>query len=317
MLTYVSEAGVVLDERAAYRPFRATVERITPLGPSFLRITFSGGQFEWFAEHALDQRVKIVFPLADGRLSDLGVDDENAVLSGSWHASWRALPDTERNPFRTYTVRAIRPADREIDIDFVVHGDGGPAARWVQGTAVGDQVLIVGPDARSIHSAIGIDWHPGDATELLLAGDETAAPAICGILEKLPAGARAQAFIEVPTASDARAIDSAADVTVTWLGRDVGEELLENAVRRWTADNPVAFAESIAREQQIVEEIDVDTQLLWESPDDASGPFYAWLAGESAVIKTLRRHLVSELGIDRKRVAFMGYWRLGKSEAQG
>jgi NADPH-dependent ferric siderophore reductase len=44
--------------------------------------------------------------------------------------------------------------------------------------------------------------------------------------------------------------------------------------------------------------------------------FYAWLAGESSVIKTLRRFLVSETGIDRKRVAFMGYWRLGKSEAQ-
>ena len=317
MLTYVSEAGVERDERAAYRPFRAVVERITQLSPSFVRITFSSEQFEWFAEHTLDQRVKIVFPLADGSLCDLGVDNEASLLDGSWYADWRALPDAERNPFRTYTARAVRPAEREVDIEFVVHGDGGPAARWVMGTAVGDQVLIVGPDARSIHSAGGIDWHPGDATEVLLAGDETAAPAICGILEKLPAGSRARAFIEVPSELDARHIESAADITVTWIGRDGDPTRLEDAVRDWTAANTPVFAAAIAAERQVVEEIDIDTQLLWDSPVEASGPFYAWLAGESAIIKALRRHLVSELGIDRKRVAFMGYWRLGKSENVG
>ena len=36
---------------------------------------------------------------------------------------------------------------------------------------------------------------------------------------------------------------------------------------------------------------------------------YAWLAGEAGVIKTLRRHLVVDLGWDRRAVAFMGYWR--------
>src|SRR5699024_6817314 len=44
------------------------------------------------------------------------------------------------------------------------------------------------------------------------------------------------------------------------------------------------------------------------------GAFYAWLAGEAAVIKALRRHLVSELGLDRKQVSFMGYWRQGRPE---
>jgi NADPH-dependent ferric siderophore reductase len=42
---------------------------------------------------------------------------------------------------------------------------------------------------------------------------------------------------------------------------------------------------------------------------------YAWLAGEAGVIRALRRHLVSERGIDRRTVAFMGYWRIGRAEA--
>lgn len=35
------------------------------------------------------------------------------------------------------------------------------------------------------------------------------------------------------------------------------------------------------------------------------------------MVKTARRLLVSECGVDRKRVAFMGYWRLGQSERTG
>ena len=102
---------------------------------------------------------------------------------------------------------------------------------------------------------------------------------------------------------------------VTWLFRDSGEGL-ESAVRAWAAAEPQVLASAIAAQRQELEEIDVDREMLWDSPDDSPGEFYAWLAGESAIIKTLRRFLVSETGIDRKRVAFMGYWRLGKSEAQ-
>jgi NADPH-dependent ferric siderophore reductase len=60
--------------------------------------------------------------------------------------------------------------------------------------------------------------------------------------------------------------------------------------------------------------VDVDSEILWESPQEAHGGFYAWIAGESAAVKTLRRLLVRDHGIDRSRVAFMGYWRLGRSE---
>jgi NADPH-dependent ferric siderophore reductase len=65
----------------------------------------------------------------------------------------------------------------------------------------------------------------------------------------------------------------------------------------------------------------VDTDILWEVPRTAKGgaalkraPLYAWLAGEASAIKALRRHLVGDVGVDRRAVAFMGDWRLGRSE---
>jgi NADPH-dependent ferric siderophore reductase len=64
-----------------------------------------------------------------------------------------------------------------------------------------------------------------------------------------------------------------------------------------------------------LEDIDVDRELLWEAPEDMpGGDFYAWIAGEAGVVKTLRRLLVREHGVDRTRVAFMGYWREGRAE---
>ncbi|MEK8106085.1 SIP domain-containing protein [Micromonospora sp. M12] len=67
---------------------------------------------------------------------------------------------------------------------------------------------------------------------------------------------------------------------------------------------------------QPVPDVDLDTEILWEVPDEvASVPLYAWLAGEAGVIRTLRRHLVAERGLDRRAVAFMGYWRLGHVDA--
>jgi NADPH-dependent ferric siderophore reductase len=206
----------------------------------------------------------------------------------------------------------------ELDVVFVDHSDGGPAASWLAACEVGAEVVVVGPDARSLDSAIGIDWHPGHATDVLLAGDETAAPAICSILESLPAGVRATAFIEVPGERDVLPVSTTGDVDLRWLprdGRQVGAAL-EPAVRDWVSRHPDRVLAGLGDAPDALPDIDVDTQLLWDSPASATRGFYAWLAGESAVIKSLRRFLVSETGVDRGSVAFMGYWRLGKAEAQ-
>lgn len=305
--------------RPAYRPYHASVTAMARLSPHFVRVTFSGPDFGTFGTDGLDQRIKIVFPIDGHGISDFGADDEQVIADGSWYSRWRELPDEVRNPLRTYTVRAIRPHDRELDVDMVGHGDGGPASRWLNQASVGDEVVIVGPDAGSIDSAIGIDWHPGAAEHLLLAGDETAAPAICAILESLPEGSSARAFIETPEPDDRLPVALPDGCSVTWLTRGDGlvGTRLDPAVRGWVSGNLATIRPALAAADQPLEDVDVDSEMLWDSPDAVTdGHFYAWLAGEAAAIKGLRRFLVSETGIDRKRIAFMGYWRFGKSELQ-
>src|SRR5690554_6589961 len=314
--------AVEKDARPAYRPYVIAVSALERLSPHFVRVTFSGEALSDFGTDGLDQRIKLLFPLeagpASGEHCDVCAHDSSVIADGCWYSRWRELPDEVRAPFRTYTIRASRPELREIDVDMVLHPDGGPASRWLSRASVGDSLIIVGPDRFSIDSAVGIDWHPGDASEYLLIGDETATPAICSILESLPVGARARAFIEVPDAADMLPIDAHDGVTVTWLPRDgrAHGSLLDPAVRAWVAENPLVIERARAAVAQAVNEVDVDSELLWESPERAEAGFYGWLAGESSVIKSLRRFLVSETGIDRKRIAFMGYWRLGLSERQ-
>ena len=327
----VATQDVPLDGRPAYRPFAVEVAAVRVLGPSFRRVTLTGPDLRWFGTHGHDQRVKLVLPLADGHLTDVGQEDEETILAGTWYERWRQTPEDRRSPFRTYTVRDVRPVSREVDIDMVVHGDAGPASRWLTRARVGDRVVLVGPDARSRDRAVGSDWSPGTATDLLLAGDETAAPAICSILESLPAGRRARAFIEVPEAGDVLDVTLPPGARLTWLtreGRAHGEELLP-AVRSWVDSHAGLLGGARAVVRQTLEDVDVDSQLLWDSPvlqvqpidscgrgERCGSDFYAWFAGEAAVIKTLRRLLVSEVGVCRRRVAFMGYWRQGRAEAQ-
>lgn len=324
MLTLATRgsAAVPRDERAAYRPFAVRVARIDPLSPHFTRVTFWGPDLDVHGTDGLDQRIKIVFPHPDGRLCDLGADDESACAAGSWYPTWRALPEGERNPFRTFTVRGIRPWARELDVVFATHGVGsgaGPAARWLASARPGDAVVVVGPDARSVHSATGIDFHPGEATRVLLAGDQTAAPAICAILESLPPWRRATALVEVPDARDALPLEAGPHVDLTWLprGAEPAGARLGRAVRDWLAAHPALVATAASVRPQRLPEVDVDRDLLWEAPERAWGEdLYAWLAGEAGAVKEMRRLLVTEHGIDRRRVAFMGYWRSGRAEQE-
>ena len=306
MLTSPAAVARAREDRPAYRAFDARVVAVRRLSSSFLRVTFGGDQLAAFGTAGLDQRVKVVLPLDGGF--------EHFPRSDEWYRDWRELPEDKRNPFRTYTVRRVRPLQREVDIDFVCHGETGPASRWAVNASVGDAALLIGPDEHSAGRAIGIDWRPGDVRTVMLAGDETAAPAICAVLESLPADATGCAMIEVPTPDDAMDVTAPAGVDVRWLGRGGGVphgSTLIPAVRDWTARRLSATID-----QEPLDDIDVDRDLLWDVPPGRSidGEFYAWLAGEASVIKNLRRFLVSEAGLDRRSVAFMGYWRLGRAE---
>ncbi|MCU1438658.1 MAG: siderophore-interacting protein [Naasia sp.] len=310
----LSSLAAPVRNRPSYRPYRVTVSRVHRLSPSFVRVTFAGPDLVDFGTDGFDQRVKVLLPLHGLGYGDFGVDDPEVLASGDWYARWRALPESERNPIRTYTIRAVRPAEREVDVDFVCHGETGPASAWACSARAGDEIVLVGPDGQSPDSSVGIEWNPGTARTLLLAGDETAVPAVSAILGALPAGTAAHAILEIPTADDRLELELPAGVTVDWLPRGTAAHgtRLDPAVRGWLAEH----LDAVARVAEEFADIDVDATLLWETPAESpTGELYAWLAGEAAVIKGLRRFLVRECGLDRRQVAFMGYWRDGKSEA--
>jgi NADPH-dependent ferric siderophore reductase len=305
--------------RVSYAAFAVSVASVVPLGASFLRVTFRGDELAHFHFLGLDQRVKLVLPLPGSSVGGFPRATED------WYTVWRDTPETERPVLRTYTVRAARPELGEIDVDFVTHGETGPATRWVMHAVEGDEILVIGPDARTIdpdddRPIGGAEFNPGTAGRILLAGDETAAPAICGILEALPRKARGQVFIEVPTTADILPVACPGGVTVCWLAREERPglergEALDRAVRAWVSEMiPVATTEPTP-EADTLRDVDIDSELLWEVPAaDGTHDLYAWLAGEAGCIKELRRFLVRDTGLHRSDVAFMGYWRLGRSE---
>ena len=144
-----------------------------------------------------------------------------------WQESWRAMPEAERSPMRTYTIREITTAGDAVRLvtDFVVHeaatGDEsalGPACRWALTARPGDVVHIVGPHRRSPMYG-GTEFDPGALRDLLLIGDETALPAIARILEDVGPGFTGHAFVEVPTAADIPVLPEHDLVDVTWLVR--------------------------------------------------------------------------------------------------
>lgn len=287
-----------------YYPATVRVARVEQLSPHLLRIAFHGGDLARLGWDGPDQRIKLVLPLPDGRLPRLPEGDE-------WYARWRALPDADRPPMRTYTIRGADPAARELVVDFVVHGDEGPASRWAVRARAGDELVALVPDATG-GDAGGWEWRPGGADTLLLAGDETALPAIAAILESLPGDATAAVLVEVPSAADELPLVRPAGVTLDWLPRDgrAYGARLETAVREW-ADG--ALRSGGASDEP--EPFDAD-DVLWEVPATPDGPgLFAWLAGEAGAITRIRRHLVKDLGVDRSRVAFMGYWKLGRAES--
>ncbi|WP_277527880.1 siderophore-interacting protein [Arthrobacter sp. ES3-54] len=330
--------------------FDVTVAAVQQLSPNFRRITFGGYSLRDFGVHGgtLDLRVKLMIPSLADDGAQLPLPVFQMEQSG-WYQEWLAMDPATRGSMRTYTVRqerldAVYP---EIDVDFVLHfdaaGNGGPAANWALNAKPGDALTIIGPNNRAAHCVTaetysGIEWRPGMAQRVLLAGDETAVPAISAILESLPSYMSGHAFLEVPEAGDFLELESDADVEITWLARgaSIGRsrphgELLQEAVRTAVPEPGwVGIKAASGGAGPEPDDVNVDQDILWETParmdtaaigasknpDKPAGalPFYAWIAGEAGTVKEMRRYLVRDVGIDRKQVAFMGYWRQGKAE---
>lgn len=170
---------------------------------------------------------------------------------------------------RTYTVRDFDAATGELTIDFVIHGTG-LAASWARRAVPGGTVLIAGPK----HSAA----LPRDVDWMLVAGDETALPAIGRCVEQMPSGLKATVIIEVAEPAHGQRLESAADVEYVWLYRSEsgGQSRMVDAVRaaRPRGDRP-----------------------------------FLWVAGEALTIKPLRRWATAQPGLGKDRIEITGYWR--------
>ncbi|MFD9331935.1 siderophore-interacting protein [Streptomyces sp. NPDC060065] len=251
-------------ERRTPKPHSAQVVRTERLTPHMQRIVLGGeGLAEFTAGSSTDHYVKLLF----------GAEGVTYPEPFDMKVIREEFPRDQWPVTRTYTVRHWDAEHRELTLDFVVHGDEGLAGPWAANVQPGELVRFMGPGGAYAPDA-SADWH-------LLAGDESALPAIAAALEALPDGAVAHAFVEVSGPEEEQKINS--DVDVVWLHRGkrpVGEALVE-AVR------------------------------ALEFPE---GRVHAFVHGEAGFVKELRRLLRVEREFSREDLSISGYWRLGHNE---
>ena len=242
------------------------VTRVEQLTPHMVRVVVGGaGLAAMQAGEFTDHYVKVLFPL-DG-VTYPEPFDMATIRETMPRATWPAV--------RTYTIRRWLPEAGEMWVDFVVHGDAGIAGPWAASARPGDPFRFIGPGGGYAPSPAA-GWH-------LLAGDESALPAIAAALEGMPAGAPVVAYVEVAGPDEEQKLETAGDARITWLhrgDRPVGAALVE-AVRGLTF------------------------------PDR---PVHGFVHGEAGFVKELRRHLRLERQVPLDQLSISGYWRRGMNE---
>ncbi|MBF8781454.1 siderophore-interacting protein [Pseudomonas fulva] len=179
------------------RQRRLQVLRVTDLTPRMRRITLGGEELQGFLSLGSDDHVKLLFALT--------AEQQQAIEARSLGRDGGARPT-----MREYTPRRIDLAHNELDIDFVLHGDG-PASTWAAQATPGQVLHIAGPRASLVV--------PDVFDSYLLIGDETAIPAIARRLEELPAGRQVVAVIQIEDEHERQVLTSKADVEVIWVLR--------------------------------------------------------------------------------------------------
>lgn len=239
-------------------------ERVTPC---LRRLWFRSDDLGAFADSVCtDRYVKLVFP-QEGVTYPEPLDVR--ALRG-------VLPPEDMPTVRTFTALFPDVDAGTVAIDFVLHGDEGVAGRWAAAAAPGDRLIVNGPGGgyRPDPSA---DWH-------LLAGDETALPAITAALAELPDGATARVVVVVDSEEDEPELAVPSGVEVTFVHRAVAgvDGALETAVRalNWLPGRVQAFVHGEAEE----------------------------------VMRGVRPYLLRERELTREQVSISGYWRRGRDE---
>ncbi|HEX6706372.1 MAG TPA: siderophore-interacting protein [Albitalea sp.] len=237
-------------------PRRITVQQVRTLSPAMRRITFAGAELAGFGPPAPAGYIKLVFP-------EPGQSEAVAPT-----------PDGPRPAnMRTYTPRRYDPQALELDVDFVLHGEG-PASNWAEQAQPGQVLYMMGP-------GLGYAF---DATAPLhwLIGDDSALPAIETILEALPAASRAEVFAEVVSATEERPLSATPPTTTHWLTRG--------------ADNTTAG-------------VALEAALRATAPPPAGTRVY--IACEAMAMRRIRQVLIDTLGVPKAQIIGRGYWKLG------
>ena len=225
------------------------VIQIRDVTPSMRRITVAGDSLQDLVVEKPAQWMKVFFP-GRGNMPPVG---------------------------RAYTIRRFNAADGRMDLDFVLHGDTGPASFWVTRAKPGDVLQLAGPRS-------GMDITP-TVNCYILVGDATAIPAMASILAALPSHCQVDMYVEVIDAWEEQILESAARLTIHWLHSETQEPgttgQLEQAIKNASID-----------------------------PTDCQ----CWVAGESAMVRAVVAHLVTEHEVPRSMIHSAGYWKLGASD---
>lgn len=262
--------GVVASQRKPRTQHLLTLERREQLTPHMVRLFLGGEGFDGLEfKQDTDQYIKLLF--ADPALGLERPYDLDALRE--------ELPMEQMPATRTYTIRHIDRTNRQIWVDFVTHGENGVAGSWAQHAELGETISFFGPGSGYAPRAEA-DWH-------LLAGDESALPAIAAALEGMKASARGLAVIEVHDSAEHQPLAPPEGVEVVWLHRG-GEFTLENT-------RLASFLETV------------------EIPE---GDVQVFVHGEREQMKRIRRLLVEERALPRRGMSLSAYWAHGRVEDQ-
>ncbi|WP_415766620.1 siderophore-interacting protein [Pseudomonas sp. ZB1P45] len=239
---------------------RLEVLRVVDLTPRMRRITLGGPELAGFVSLGTDDHVKLLFPQNEAQQAAL----ETLVLgAGKDNGPMPAMRD--------YTPRRIDLDALELDIDFVLHGDG-PASTWAEQAKPGQFLHIGGPRGSMIV--------PDIFDSYLLIGDETAIPAIARRLEGLAANRRALVIIEVENGAEQQKLDSVAQVNVIWVLREGGSNNLLNTVKQLQvpSGNLYAWVATESKVSRQIRQVLLDEHGLNEQSVKAVG---YWRADDS------------------------------------
>lgn len=255
---------------AASGLIRAEVVRSARLSPHLQRVTLGGDEIARFQPLGFDQWVRLALPKSE----ETRFDNLSDTFGLTGYLRYSTLKRATRPFIRNYTISQARPELAEVDLDFVIHGDEGVAGPWAQRAAAGDRCAFIDQ---------GCGWNPVPAPWVLLIGDESALPAIAGILRDLPRATTGHAIIELFDDADRRPIQAPDPMIVHWLVRKPEQ-------------SPGAASLPALRELALL-----------------AGAPYAFAVGEQALATGARRFLVNECGVPKTNVTFSGYWRIGRA----